>query len=90
MRLFGLSPADFDEDVGVWPDNWPAFTLFNAMATQWRTGACGATGLDYTSVRDVAGYIGIKKKAISEIFHDLQVMEVEALAVMAEARGSSQ
>ncbi|MCW2099734.1 UNVERIFIED_ORG: uncharacterized protein DUF1799 [Pseudomonas psychrophila] len=87
--MFGLAPEDLDEDVEVWPDNWPAFRLFNAMATQWRTGACGATGLDYTSIRDVAEFIGIKKKQIKEIFPDLQVMEAEALAVMAEDRETS-
>jgi hypothetical protein len=90
MRLFGLSPEDFDQDVDVWPDNWPVFCLFNALSTQWRTGACGATGLDYTSIRDVASYLGFKKKTIPEKFHDLRVMEAEALAVMAEARDSSQ
>ena len=89
MTLFGLSPEDLNGDVEVWPENWPAFRLFNAMSTQWRTGACGATGLDYTSIRDVAGYLGIKKKTIPEIFPDLQVMEAEALAVMGEARDNS-
>jgi hypothetical protein len=86
MSLFGLSPGDLDEDMEVWSDNWPAFCLFSAMATQWRTGACGATGLDYTSIRDVAGYLGIRKKQIAEIFHDLQVMEAEALLVMSESK----
>ncbi|MBH8611218.1 DUF1799 domain-containing protein [Pseudomonas mohnii] len=90
MRLFGLSPEDFEQDVDVWSDNWLVFCLFNAMSTQWRTGACGATGLDYTSIRDVAAYLGIKRKTIPEVFHDLQVMEAEALAVMAEARDGSQ
>ncbi|WP_421551747.1 DUF1799 domain-containing protein [Pseudomonas yamanorum] len=86
MRLFGLSTEDFDQDVDVWPDNWPAFRLFNALSTQWRVGACGATGLDYTVIRDVADYIGIKKKQIAEIFPDLQVMEAEALLVMSESK----
>lgn len=85
MAMFGLTLDDIDEDVEIWPDNWPVFRLFNALGTQWRTGACGATGLDYTSIRDVASFIGIKKKQIPEIFPDLQLMEVEALAVMAEA-----
>lgn len=86
MRLFGLSPEDFDQGVDVWPDNWPAFRLFNALSTQWRVGACGATGLDYTAIRDVADYIGINKKQIAEIFPDLQVMEAEALLVMSESK----
>ena len=86
LSLFGLGADDFEEDdVEIWPDNWPGFRLFNALGTQWRTGAGGATGLDYASIRDVASYIGIKKRQIPELFPDLQVMEAEALAVMAEA-----
>ncbi len=85
MAMFGLTLDDIDEEVEVWPDNWPAFRLFNALSTQWRTGACGATGLDYTSIRDVASFIGIKKRQLHEMFPDLQIMEAEALAVMAEA-----
>jgi len=87
LAAFGLSLADIPEkDCEVLAENWPAFCLFNALSTQWRTGACGATGLDYTSIRDVAGYLGIKKKQIAEIFHDLQVMEAEALLVMSESK----
>ena len=90
MLAFGLSAEDLEHDMEVWPENWQAFRLFNALSTQWRTGACGATGLDYTSIRDVAGYLGIKKKHIPKIFPDLQVMEIEALAVMAQTRESRQ
>lgn len=85
LSLFGLGVSDFaDEVVEVWPDIWPAFRLFNALSTQWRTGACGATGLDYASIRDVASFIGLKKKQIPEMFPDLQIMEAEALAAMTE------
>ena len=86
MAKLGLTLADIANDnVEIWPDNWPVFRLFNALGTQWRTGACGATGLDYSVVREVATIIGIKKRQIPELFPDLQVMEAEALAVMAEA-----
>jgi hypothetical protein len=86
MAKLGLTLADIeDDDVEIWPDNWPVFRLFNALGTQWRVGPGGETGLDYTSIRDVASYIGIKKRQIPELFPDLQVMEAEALAVMAEA-----
>jgi len=86
VSLLGLTMDDIDEDVEIWPDNWPVFRLFNALGTQWRTGAGGATGLDYSVVREVATLIGIKKRQIPELFPDLQVMEAEALAVMAEAK----
>ncbi len=86
MAKLGLTLADIEEDdVEIWPDNWPVFRLFNALGTQWRTGPGGATGLDYSVVREVAILIGIKKRQIPELFPDLQVMEAEALAVMAEA-----
>lgn len=58
------------------------------MSTQWRTGACGATGLDYTSIRDVAGFLGLTQVQATDIFPDLRIMEAEALRVMAEQRGS--
>ncbi|WP_308584886.1 DUF1799 domain-containing protein [uncultured Pseudomonas sp.] len=86
ISVFGFAPGDLDEDVEVWPCNWPAFLLFNRMSTQWRAGTGGAIGLDYSSIRDVAGFLGIKKKKLAEIFPDLQVLEGEALRVMAEER----
>ena len=86
LAKLGLTLADLDQgDTEIWPDNWPAFRLFNALSTQWRTGPGAATGLDYSVVREVAILIGIKKRQIPELFPDLQVMEAEALAVMAEA-----
>lgn len=56
------------------------------MGTQWRSGMGGPTGLDYGVVREVGAIIGLSKKQIARSFLDLQVMEAEALAVMAEAR----
>lgn len=46
----------------------------------------GAIGLDYTAIRDVAGFIGLKKKHLAELFPSLQVMEAEALLVMSESK----
>jgi len=90
LAALGLTAADLDEeDVEVWPCNWPAFLLFNRMSTQWRAGTGGAIGLDYSSIRDVASFLGIKKKKLAEIFPDLQVLEGEALRVMAEERENS-
>jgi hypothetical protein len=87
LAAFGMSLADVEEEeCEVLPDNWQSFTLFNAMSTQWRTGAGGASGLDYTALRHVAGFLGICKKRLKEIFPDLQVMEVEALLVMSESK----
>lgn len=74
------------QDCEIWPANWQAFIVFEALSTQWRTGACGATGLDYTSIRDVAGFLGLTRAQVTDIFPDLRVMEAEALQVMADQR----
>ncbi|CAI8802344.1 hypothetical protein EMIT0P265_10780 [Pseudomonas zeae] len=67
---------------------WQAFKVFEAMGTQWRTGACGATGLDYTSIRHVACFLGLTRSEVADVFPDIRVMEAEALRVMAEQRDS--
>ncbi|WP_312387731.1 DUF1799 domain-containing protein [Pseudomonas sp.] len=86
MAALGLTPGDMDEEeVEVWPDAWPAFRLFDAMGTQWRVGPGGASGLDYTAIPAAASMLGIKRRDLTDIFPDLRVMEVEALAVMAES-----
>jgi hypothetical protein len=58
------------------------------MGTQWRIGACGATGLDYTSIRPVAGFLGLTRSEVVGVFPDIRVMEAEALRVMAEQKDS--
>lgn len=56
------------------------------MSTQWRTGAFGATGLDYNALPAVLRLIGIPKKSRQSVFQDLRVMEAEALLVMSESK----
>ncbi|MCW2272374.1 hypothetical protein CQ065_06755 [Pseudomonas sp. MYb187] len=84
--MLGLSRADLpEEEVEVWADAWPAFRLFEAMSTQWRTGMGGPSGLDYSIIPAVASMLGIKRRDLPDIFPDLRVLEAEALAVMAES-----
>lgn len=54
------------------------------MSTQWRVGACGATGLDYTAIYDTAGLSGLTKKHTIKLFPDLRVLEAEAMLAMSE------
>ncbi|MFI8394204.1 DUF1799 domain-containing protein [Pseudomonas sp. NPDC078863] len=70
----------------VWPDNWRAFLLFEAMSTQWRVGMGGATGLDYNALPPVASMLGMKRREIPEVFQDIRVMEAEAMLVMSESK----
>ncbi|WP_050999725.1 DUF1799 domain-containing protein [Pseudomonas chlororaphis] len=87
MRSFGFLAGDLTgQDCEVWPDNWPAFTVFEAMSTQWRVGACGATGLDYGVLPSVIRMCGVPANSRQSIFSDIRQMEAEALAAMAEQR----
>ncbi|WP_447096860.1 DUF1799 domain-containing protein [Pseudomonas sp. CF10PS3] len=87
---FGLSRQDIpDKEVGIWPDNWDAFKVFEAMSTQWRTGACGATGMDYSVLSGVIRMCGVPLSQRQTIFSDFRRMEAEALHVMAEQRESA-
>lgn len=82
----GLTADDIEvEEVDVCPDAWPAFCLFEAMGTQWRLGNGGPSGLDYTAIPTTASMLSIKRRDLDDIFPDLRIMELEALAVMAEA-----
>lgn len=82
-----MTKADIpDEEYEIWPDNWPAFLLFEAMSTQWRVGMGGAVGLDYNAIKTVASMIGLKRTELTQAFPDLRMMEAEALLVMGESR----
>lgn len=89
LLAFGISKADIPVTIiEVWPDNWPAFEVMCAMGTQWRTGALGATGLDYAALPAVMRLLSIPQKHRSRTFHDIQWMEAEALSQMADARAT--
>lgn len=60
--------------------------LFVAMATQWRTGFSGATGLDYTALPVVREAQQIPDDDWPDVFDALRVLEGEALSVMRETR----
>ena len=70
--------------VEVWPEHWPALELFAALATQWRVGVSGPTGLDYTAIAAVMELQDIAPEDRRERFDELRVMEREALDVFSE------
>ena len=59
------------------------------MSTQWRTGACGATGMDYSVLSGVIRMCGVPISQRQIIFSDFRRMEAEALQVLAEQRESA-
>jgi hypothetical protein len=77
-----MSAADLDETIEVFPENWPAFLVMEAMGTQWRAGMGGATGLDYAAIPPVMSLLSVPKKIRNSVFQDVRVMESEALIAM--------
>lgn len=89
MAELGFDPEDFDDDeftIEVWECNADAFYVFEGMATQWRIGMAGATGLDYTAMHVVSKAVGVKNKRWPEVFASVRIMEQEALKTWAEER----
>ena len=64
----------------VWPENWDAVVLFEALATQWRLDAMGREyGLDYAAVPVVQQTLRMRGRRARSAFRGLQVMEVASL-----------
>ena len=71
---------------GMYPDTVQAVGIFADMMTQWRFGAAGPTGLDYTALPIVLDMRQVERTAWSEIFDDVRIMERAALKAMRERR----
>ena len=81
-EAIGLLREDVEDtsDVEVWPENWVPFKVFNKVSTQWRVGAGGATGLDYSVVYSTMDRMKIKKQLA--VLDAIRVMEASALSTM--------
>lgn len=79
--------ANLDEEHYLWPENVTIWNHWLALQTQWRTGAVGATGLDYAAVLAYLTHEepdGDKRKTA---FTCIRAMERAVLAVWAEEKG---
>ena len=68
--------------VDIWPDNWPHVETFVAMSTQWRLGASGPLGLDYSALQAVLRLRGLPRSRWPETFDAIRVMEEAALEAL--------
>lgn len=76
----GLKPEDFEEPhVDLWPENWPAIELFTRYSTQWRVGAGGPVGLDYTVILHDLDRRKISGDDHDELMASIRVIEHAAL-----------
>ena len=83
MKAAGLTPEDFAGDaLEVYEDNEQAFLLFTFLATQWRVGMNGKTGLDYLVMYHKMDRMKLDEDDYSQLENDMQVMERSALEEM--------
>jgi hypothetical protein len=76
----GFRPEDYPEpEVEVWHENWAALQLFSRFSTQWRVGAGGPVGLDYTVFQHELDRSGIPPSAQPDLMDRLRVIERAAL-----------
>lgn len=66
-------------EVLLWPDNWPAISLFTQLTTQWRIGFNGPTGLDYNVVFHELDRKGLAGEEYDELMAQIRVIESTAL-----------
>ena len=92
MAAAGFTPEDYAIDFeGVWPENWPAWCLFQSLSTQWRYTSVGLdklvrTGLDYAALYPLLDREALTKQEWNDLFHDVQTCEDAALAELRKNR----
>lgn len=84
--LFDVSHlAAWPDKAEVWPENWPAYTLFDRVRTQWRTGGMGGTvGLDYGVLYPLMDRMDLAKDEWLQMLDDIRAMESGAMQQLAE------
>lgn len=63
----------------MWPENWPAFSVFVRVRTQWRTGPRGVIGLDYGVIYRELDRMHLGPDRYDQLMDDLRVLEAAAL-----------
>lgn len=63
----------------MWPENWPAWQLFQQLAGQWRAGVGGVYALDYTALFMRMERMRLADDAWDALFQDVRVLEGAAL-----------
>lgn len=66
----------------MWPDNATTVEVFAHLGTQWRIGARGPIGLDYTAIPVVLQLLQVAADQHAEVFAGIRIMEHAALEEM--------
>ena len=68
----------------VWPENWRAWQLFEAVGTQWRCGPSGVIGLDYGALDREMQLQDIPESEQLQLRYDIRLLEAVALEAIYE------
>lgn len=68
----------------VWPENWRAWKLFEAVGTQWRCGPNGVIGLDYGALDREMQLQDIPESEQLQLRYDIRLLEAVALEAIYE------
>ena len=68
--------------IDIWPDNWDAVILFDAISTQWRVGAYGPTGLDYNVLYHKLDRMNLSAPEYDDMELCISTLESAALETM--------
>ena len=82
-----IADAEGVADQEVYPDVWPALDMLIDMQTQWRVGAAGATGMDYTALETLMRVKRVKTADRADLLGDVRRMETAVLELWREQRG---
>lgn len=63
----------------LWHDNWPSIELFTRYSTQWRVGAGGPVGLDYTVIFHDLDRRGLSADEYDDMMAAVRIIEQAAL-----------
>lgn len=66
----------------MWPNNATTVEVFAHLGTQWRIGARGPIGLDYTAIPVVLQLLQVVAEQHAEVFAGIRIMEHAALEEM--------
>lgn len=66
----------------MWPDNATTVEVFAHLGTQWRIGARGPIGLDYTVIPVVLQLLRVAAEQHVDVFAGIRIMEHAALEEM--------
>lgn len=76
----GFLPEHYEEpDIGLWPENYDAWSVFTLLQGQWRCGPSGPIGLDYVAVFAELDHRAIAGEDRDDTMQALRVLESAAM-----------